>query len=452
MAFAQFISVQLANSPSNGKVLQTDGTNSSWVATSTLGISGGGGSGSGIGTTSPFSAGYLIEATGTNVTLSNSAIFQTTGGLIGIGTTTPSTALYVIGSTTISSLGIGSVFSTASGALYNVSTTGTGLVVLQTSPTLITPILGVASGTALTLSNNEWLTALAQTGGTFLAVNPQGLIVATTSPYTGGTVTSVGIVPVTGQTASAAITTSGNITISTTAGYTSAFTTASSTGGTVFGLSTTSSSIILDIPSTTGSGNWVQATSPSLTTPILGVASGTSLSLSQNLFVTGTASTSGQTTLTTASSTSITVSGNIYANAQIVLTPNPANLTASGLVENGISASTTLGDIVFRNSVNTWSDADANASSTASSTGQLGLALGTVAAGSGVPILLTGYVMNGAWNFATGTAMFLATSSIANGTMTTIAPTYVGNVGRYVGYMRTQNILYFNPDDTYTAY
>lgn len=59
-----------------------------YVATSTLGFSGSGGTG-GLGTTSPFTAGYIPEATGTNVTLSNSNIFQDTLGNIGIGTVNP---------------------------------------------------------------------------------------------------------------------------------------------------------------------------------------------------------------------------------------------------------------------------------------------------------------------------------------------------------------------------
>ena len=44
------------------------------------------------------------------------------------------------------------------GTVYTAtSTTGSGPVVFQTSPTLVTPILGVASGTALTLSGNLWV-------------------------------------------------------------------------------------------------------------------------------------------------------------------------------------------------------------------------------------------------------------------------------------------------------
>lgn len=65
------------------------------------------------------------------------------------------------GSTTISSLAVaGNVQTTATGALYVNGQTGTGLNVLQNSPTLVTPILGNASATALTLSGNLYTNAI----------------------------------------------------------------------------------------------------------------------------------------------------------------------------------------------------------------------------------------------------------------------------------------------------
>lgn len=66
--------------------------------------------------------------------------------------------------------------------LVSIATTGTGSAVLQTSPTLITPILGVASGTALTLSNNLWVTGTSNLSGTVTL--PGG---ATASSFISGT-------------------------------------------------------------------------------------------------------------------------------------------------------------------------------------------------------------------------------------------------------------------------
>ena len=58
-----------------------------------------GGGGGGLGTTTPFTAGYIPEATGTNVTLSNSNIFQSTNGNIGIATISPQALLQLSGTT-----------------------------------------------------------------------------------------------------------------------------------------------------------------------------------------------------------------------------------------------------------------------------------------------------------------------------------------------------------------
>jgi|CZKX01.1.fsa_nt_gi hypothetical protein len=75
-----------------------------------------GGSSGGLGTTSPFSAGYIPEATGTNVSLSNSNIFQTLQGNVGIGTTNPGNALQVYNASAAQALfnGYSTVAGTAS--------------------------------------------------------------------------------------------------------------------------------------------------------------------------------------------------------------------------------------------------------------------------------------------------------------------------------------------------
>lgn len=59
-----------------------------------------------------------------------------------------------VGTTTISGGVSGNILYDNAGTLGEKGTTGTGLVVLQTAPTLITPALGVASGTSLALSGN----------------------------------------------------------------------------------------------------------------------------------------------------------------------------------------------------------------------------------------------------------------------------------------------------------
>lgn len=128
---------------------------------------GGGGGGGGWATSSPniISTEWL---TNTNALVGiNSSTPWAVLTVKGIsGTTTPtfvvasSTNAMLLrvasnGSTTLSSLGTGPVYS-VSGSLYNAGITGTGLTVQQNSPTLITPILGVASSTSISVSGILW--------------------------------------------------------------------------------------------------------------------------------------------------------------------------------------------------------------------------------------------------------------------------------------------------------
>ncbi len=81
------------------------------------------GGGSGVGTTSPFTAGFIPEATSTNVVLSNSNIFQSTAGQIGITSTTPAAWLGVQ-ATAGSVLPIFSVASTSAATYLQVQSNG----------------------------------------------------------------------------------------------------------------------------------------------------------------------------------------------------------------------------------------------------------------------------------------------------------------------------------------
>jgi len=93
LAFTAFYSGQVGGSASNGYVLQTDGTNSTWVGTSTLGISGGGGTpagstgqlqfnnGGSFGATSSPVVGY-ITATSTTATSTFAGSVSVTAGNI----------------------------------------------------------------------------------------------------------------------------------------------------------------------------------------------------------------------------------------------------------------------------------------------------------------------------------------------------------------------------------
>ena len=88
-----------------GMVLQSTGASTRWVATSTLGITGGGGGVTTFlaltDTPGSFTANRIMFTNSGGTTLTDSASFVFTGTNLGIGTTTPSTALSVVGDTTL---------------------------------------------------------------------------------------------------------------------------------------------------------------------------------------------------------------------------------------------------------------------------------------------------------------------------------------------------------------
>jgi hypothetical protein len=163
------------------------------------------------------------------------------------------------GSTTLSSLGTGPVYS-ASGSLYNNGTTGTGLTVQQTSPSLITPVLGVASGTSLSISGILWgngQTNLTTASATALTVS--GLTSLASTSIT-GTLTVTGSTTLSTLTAGLVRTTSGGSLYTDNTSYlTSAITSinaatgpaitlATGTSGNIFNLASTSNVFTFNLP------------------------------------------------------------------------------------------------------------------------------------------------------------------------------------------------------------
>jgi hypothetical protein len=168
--------------------------------------------------------------------------------------------IYIINSTT-------NVVSVVNGGTGTTTATGTGSVVLNTSPTLITPALGTPSSATLT--------------------NASGL------PIASG-VSGLG------------------------------------TGVASFLATPTSSNLVSAISDETGSGALVFGTSPTLTTPTLGVATGTSLALT------------GTTTSTSNSTGALTVAGGAgiggALNASTLSLSNSATGVSSLILRNGNSA------------------------------------------------------------------------------------------------------------------
>lgn len=185
---------------------------------------------------------------------------------------------------------------TTSSQLAGVLTdeTGTGVVVYSTSPSLTTPSLGAATATSI---NKVAITA-PLTGSTLTIADGKTLTASNTLTFTGtdGSTLNVGTGGTLGSAAYTA-STAYEVPLTFSTGLTR--TTNTVTVNTSQNISTlsnlTSNGIVttsggtgaLSVTATTGSGNVVLATSPTLTTPVIGAATGTSLSVSGDLTSTG---------------------------------------------------------------------------------------------------------------------------------------------------------------------
>lgn len=156
--------------------------------------------------------------------------------------TSPTLVTPVLGAATGTSLNLSSltssqaVFTDGSKNLVSVDVTGTGSVVLSTSPTLVTPTLGVASGTSLTATGNvsgSTLTSTVATGTAPITVTSTTNVANLNASFLNGATfaspgtiggTTAGVVNATNLTASGTIT---GLTFTTTSGTFSAASTVS---------------------------------------------------------------------------------------------------------------------------------------------------------------------------------------------------------------------------------
>lgn len=242
-------------------------------------------------------------ATLTNTTLNGLSFTGTAGSTLsaGAGGTIAYTAnnLSVFASTTSSQL---------SGVLSDE--TGSGAAVFGTSPTLTTPVLGVATATSI---NKVAITAPA-TSATLTIAN-------------GKTLTANNTVTLSGTDGST-LTFGGGGTVAYTANNLSAF------------ASTTSSQLAGVISDETGSGAAVFATSPTLTTPTIGVATATSIN---KVAITAPATSA---TLTIADGKTATVNNSItFAGTDsttMTFPPASASIGYLGIPQGSKSADYTL--------------------------------------------------------------------------------------------------------------
>ena len=183
--------------------------------------------------------------------------------------------------------------------------TGTGSLVFASSPTLVTPTLGVAAATSI---NKVTITTPA-TGSTITVADGKTLTASNTLTFTGTDASSVAFG----------------------AGGTVVYTSGLGTNVAAFLATPSSANLISAITDETGTGALVFANTPTLVTPNIGAATGTSLVLSGDLTVNGT-------------TTNINTTNLVVEDKNIVLgdvtTPSDATADGGGITLKGLSDKT----------------------------------------------------------------------------------------------------------------
>jgi hypothetical protein len=144
------------------------------------------------------------------------------------------------------------------------------------------------------------------------------------------------------------------------------------------------------------------------------------------------------------SSGSQSITGSLNMAGSVTFSEPSANSFNGEIVKFGAGTLTT-GQLYFLSSSGTWSLSDA--STTGSSTGMLGIAVGSSPTTDG--LLVRGYANSGSFTQSTGSILYMATSS---GIFTETAPSSSGHVVRVIGYKTTiSNTIYFMPDATWVT-
>jgi hypothetical protein len=287
------------------------------------------------GTDTNISLNLVSKGTGTVQVNGAAALFS--GGALGTpssGTLTNATGLPI--STGVSGLGTGIATWLATPSSANLAAavtdeTGSGALVFATSPTLVTPVIGAATGTSLALTGGSLTTRPAAT--------QDGVVIAGRA---GGTSTyNVTITPTTLSASRTLTLANGNTTLQ--AG-TMAVT------GTGLGqfASTTSLQLAGVISDETGSGSLVFATSPTLVTPILGTPQSATLTNATGLPIDGG---TVNTLPVNRGGTGITSFG--AGVATWLGTPSSANLAAAVTDETGSGALVFAASPTFSGTVTT---------------------------------------------------------------------------------------------------
>ena len=140
---------------------------------------------------------------------------------------------------------------------------------------------------------------------------------------------------------------------------------------------------------------------------------------------------------------SLRVSGSTVLSGSLTFS-TPSSPGYNGEIARFGSGTLTTGQLYFYSSSGTWSLANAN--STGSSVGMLGLALGSSPTSNG--LLIRGYAVSSSYNYGTGSIVYMATSS---GAMTSTSPSSSNHVVRVMGYQISANTMYFDPSKTWVT-
>jgi hypothetical protein len=140
------------------------------------------------------------------------------------------------------------------------------------------------------------------------------------------------------------------------------------------------------------------------------------------------------------------INGNLSVSGGYNLVHNPITELISDIqgygdiVTFGDTNGLTPGLIYYLNNDGNWSQSTNN--SITESKGLLSIALGS---NSSDGMLVTGYIKGLSYSLSIGQTIYLGQSGI----ITNNIPTDVGSVVRVIGYSINNNIIYFNPDNTW---
>lgn len=138
-----------------------------------------------------------------------------------------------------------------------------------------------------------------------------------------------------------------------------------------------------------------------------------------------------------------TTIGTQTISGSILFAPSASSFNGE-IVRFGAGTLTT-GQLYFLSSSGTWSLSNAN--STGSSTGMLGIAVGSSPTTNG--LLIRGFAASSSYTQSTGSILYMATSS---GLITSTSPSSSNHVVRVIGYKTTlSDTIYFDPDKTWVT-